>query len=1171
LKTHVLAIVMAVSAAASSPQYAQDTTPVAPAPAAATPAEVQGGTIRGTVMAGPADPKSMGVPLPGVAITATNTLTGKKYTTSTDVDGTYALAIPRNGRYVVRAELAAFAATTQEVLLNAAAHAGTAVFHMELASRVAARDAAAGADSTAGVNAQTLSRGLQSLGISAGGDAQTSDATVGGSGSGAALPSIAGGSDLTDSVSVSGQTGTTNGLANFSEDEIRNRIQDAMAQARAGGGGNGDVATAVVGMLGGMMAGGPGGMGGPGGPGGGGPGGGGPGGGGGRGGFGGGAFRNMNPTAIHGNVFYQGGNGALDATPYSLTGNAVKPSYSSNRYGASFVGSPYIPGLTKPNPKQFVFLNLTGSRTITPFNAYGTVPTAAQRTGDFSGLTQTVNGVAVPVTIYDPVTGAPFVCNAQTNVICGNRLSAAAQNLLTYYPMPNIATNTQNYNYQRIAAVGNNSAALSARFVRNIGAQPTFASMFGGSPGGGGRRQRQDAPKTLRQNFNASFNYQHGANDSLGTFAVQDTKAASDGYGFGVGYSIGYGRLNNNTTLNWNRSHALTTNLYTYNPTDPTAAAGVNVPKPSAVTPGFYSGLPVISLTNFTSFGGGNPTDSINQTIAFGDVVSWNHKKHNLRFGFDVRRVHYDVIGSSNVLGSLTFTGYATTAPSGVTTTGNAPTGSSFADFLLGAPQQSKIQAASFKTYLRETVWDGYVNDDFRLRANLTVNAGLRYEYFAPYVEKYNRLVNLDHPANFSSVSAVLPDGTGPFSGKFPRSLVQPDRSMFSPRVGIAYRPRWPKQTVIRAGYGINFNTGQYSRFARSLQSQPPFAITQTNTEGQSGCGTYGAFTLTNAFGCTASTITQNNFAVDRDYRLGRVQIFNVDIQKTLPRGIVLNVGYNGSFAGNLDLLRAPNHTATGVTTPDATAFTYEDSIANSRFNALSVNARKRMQKGIALGASYQYGHSIDNASSIGGSGGNVIAQNDQRLDLEYGNSSFDVRHKVTGDYVFELPFGPNRAFFNQGGVMPKILDGFSVSGTFTFASGSYYTPSYASTIAQVASGGNYTLRPDRVFSQPISGPGTSALWFNKAAFTTPSALTGYGTASRNSIEGPGTVSMNMSLARTQSFGGTKSFEARATANNVFNTVQYSGINTVLNSATFGRVTSVASARQLTVQARYRF
>jgi hypothetical protein len=308
---------------------------------------------------------------------------------------------------------------------------------------------------------------------------------------------------------------------------------------------------------------------------------------------------------------------------------------------------------------------------------------------------------------------------------------------------------------------------------------------------------------------------------------------------------------------------------------------------------------------------------------------------------------------------------------------------------------------------------------------------------------------------------------------------------------------------------------------------------------------------------------------VNRYYRLGRVQVFNMDVQKTLPMGVVMNVGYNASLGGNLDMRRAPNTTAGGVTTPNALAYVYEDSIGESRLHLLTVNVRKRMQKGVALSGAYQYGHAIDNASSVNGSGSNTIPQNDQRLDLEFGNSSFDVRHKVSGDFVFELPFGPNRAFLNQGGVWAKVMDGFSVSGNYSFATGSYYTPQYQGTVSQVASGGNYTQRPDRVFSQPISGGGTVGQWFNTAAFVAPA--NGFGTASRNSIRGPGTVSVNMSLSRTQSFGGTRSVEARVTAQNAFNTVQYSGIDTVVNSATFGRVTSTAGQRQLTVQARYRF
>jgi len=312
----------------------------------------------------------------------------------------------------------------------------------------------------------------------------------------------------------------------------------------------------------------------------------------------------------------------------------------------------------------------------------------------------------------------------------------------------------------------------------------------------------------------------------------------------------------------------------------------------------------------------------------------------------------------------------------------------------------------------------------------------------------------------------------------------------------------------------------------------------------------------------------QNNYAASLNYRLGHVQIWNLDIQRTLPLGIVANVGYNGAKGGALDIVRAPNRTAGGVLNPLAQAFNYEDSLGYSRFNALSVNVRKRLQKGISLQASYQYGHSIDDASSIGGTTV-VPAQNDLDLDAEEGNSSFDIRHEVKGSWVIELPFGPNRAFLSKGGFWSKALDGFSFSGNYTFATGTYYTPHYVATVAETSTGSNNSLRPDRVFTSPIAGDGTIRQWFNKAAFTAPSGQ--YGTASRGSIQGPGTVSVDASLSRTISLGETRSFEARVTAANVFNTVQYSGIDTTLNSPTFGQVTSAAPMRQITVAARYRF
>jgi hypothetical protein len=1155
----------------------------------AAPAATSGGTIRGSVKAG-------AVPLPGVAVTATNTLTGKKYATTTDVTGTYEMAIPRNGRYVVKAELAAFASETKEVLVNAAGENGglpvqTAEFGLQLASRVAA--AAATQTATAeGSGASALRRGVQSLTM-AEGDTSTVDASTGTQNAGAALPSLAslGGSDAaaTDSVAVSGVQGTTTGMASFSEDEIRQRVEDAIAQNRSQGGG--DPTNAIMGVLGGMMNGG--GFG----PGGGGPGGGGPGGGrggrggGGGGGFGSGAFRNFNPAQPHGSIFYQGGNSALNSAPWSPTLlPETNPSAYSNRFGASIAGSPYIPGLTKPDTRQFVFINLTGQKNLNPFLPNPVrVPTLLERAGDFSQSAQLINGAVTPVTLYDPATGLPIPGNNLAHAT--TPISAQALALLNFYPAPNITTSDPTaYNYQTISNAGLNNVAINSRYQRQLGKNTgTPFGRFGGGGGGGRRGGNSNAPPVLRQNINVQYNYSHSASDLRNIFLPLGGATESDGNSLNLGYVVSYGRLSNNASVNWNRSRAETRNYFTDTANDPTTAAGITIPNMASdfADPRFYNGLPSIGITNFASLTNTTPSETVNQTISFSDFVAWRHKRHNYRFGLDVRRVHADSIGGNTPLGSFSFSGYATESAADQKATAQgtaqqASSGSGFADFLLGLPTQTSLQAGLHKIYLRENVYDWYVQDDFRVLSNVTLNYGLRYEYFAPYTEKNNRLVNLDHNADFTEVDPVEPNGVGTYLGKYPQGLVNPDHTMFAPRFGFAWRPKvlekYTRNTVVRGGYGINYNTGQFATFAHSLSFQPPFAATQTNAAttvvSSTGCtttststGTVANMTLANGFGCSNTTI-QNNYSVNKDYRLGMVQVFNLNIQRTFPLGMVFNVGYNGAKGSDLDIVRAPNHTATAVTTANAEAFRYEDSIAGSHSNQLLVSLQKRQQKGIALGVTYLYSHAIDNASSIGGSSA-TTAQNDKRLDLEEGNSNFDLRHSLSGNWLLELPFGPNRAFLNKGGIWSRVFDNYSLSGTFTFTSGSYFTPQYSSSAAEELAGGTYTLRPDRVFTQAIAGSGQLKSFFNTAAFVKPA--NGFGTASRNSIEGPGTVSTNASLSRTVPLGDTRSFEARVTATNVFNTVQYSGINTTVNSANYGQVTSAASMRAVQVQARYRF
>ncbi len=715
-----------------------------------------GGTIKGTVKTG-------AVPLPGVGITATNTLTGKKYATTTDVTGAFAMAIPRNGRYVVKAELAAFAAETKEVVINASGENGgkpeqVAEFGLQLASRVAQQQQQTGA--AASSLASVLGRGTQSLSVT--GDGESADASVGTSNAGAQMPTLSGlGGDTaaTDSVAVSGQMGQTNGLANFSEDDIRQRVQDAIANAQRQGGAAGDMANAVVGMLGGMMGGGPGGFG---------PGGGGGGGRGGRGGGGGGGgFRGFNPTQPHGSVFYQGGNGALNAAPFSVANalgesgaQVIKPSSMQNRFGVTFAGSPWIPGLYKANPKQFVFLNVTGMRNINPQILNGTVPTLAERSGDFSQLLSTVSGVTSGQ-LYDPTTGLPILNNNLKNATTS--LSPQAQALLNFYPAPNVPGASLRNNYQTVTNAGQNMTSAALRFVRNFGQN----AGFGRGNGGGGRRQAANAPKTLRQNINFNGSYSHSASDIRNIFLPLGGGSVSTGYGVTAGYTIGYGRLTNNASINWNRSHAMTRNYFTNGASDPLDGTSISIPKPViGAAPGIYYGIPSLTIASYTGLSQTTASDTINQTISFSDFVSYSHKRHNMRFGFDIRRVHADSIGGNSGLGSFTFTGYATQNPA--TAGCIASTSTSVPGERVGVcGPVVRIAAAvgdpggSVQDVSRANVFDWYAQDDWRATSNLTLNFGLRYEYFSPYIEKYNRLVNLDHNADFTQVAPVQPGQSG--------------------------------------------------------------------------------------------------------------------------------------------------------------------------------------------------------------------------------------------------------------------------------------------------------------------------------------------------------------------------------------------------------------------------
>ena len=1148
-------VVAAGLVSASMICWSQATAPVQSAPSAAAtatralssaeaPAVAAGGRLHGIV-------KSGAIPLPGVTITAQNTLTGKRYSTTSDITGAWALTIPYNGRYVIRTQFAAFAQGAQEAVLNASSHDQTVDFQLTLASRAAQQQEREEAQTSTGQASQAIrqmvANGAQSLSLINAIDGETETQGSAAGQSGASLPSIAGNTDFSDqSVAISGQSGSVSPLAGVDMD----RLRDAIETFRAQNGGNGPGG----GIFGGGGFGPGGGFGGFGG------GFGGDGFGGGRGGFGGGRgnFRGFNPGQPHGAIFWMGSNSALNAEPFSLHGQPQgQPASGTNRFGLTFISAPYLPGLTKPSGKDTVFLTLSGSRSSNPLDEYATVPTDAERAGDFSAA-----GLAP---IYDPTTGQQFSFNGAANVIPPAQISPQATALLQYFPKPNISNSIQNYHL--LSTEQSNSTQAGIRYMRSIGANASPFGFGGRGWGGGGRRAQSN--QGLRQSVNANYNWSHSASDNINLFPELGGKTASDSNSLQAGYTVGYHKVTSIFNARWNRSNSHTTNYFTNGP-DIESQLGIAGPNDAPLnSTALNFGLPSVQLSDIAGLNEQQPRFAIAQTISLSETLSWIHGKHNLRFGGDYRRVHDDFLSSSNATGSFTFTGLFTEDAAG-----DQNTGSALADFLLGLPQETALNAAVNKTYLRDNVFDAFAMDDWRALPSFTMNYGVRYEFFAPYTEKDGRLAEVaTTPANgFASQAQVLSG-----EGVLPAGLVYPFRTAFAPRVGIAWRTPKVKQMVVRAGFGINYTVGSYATFATTMAHQPPFANEQTNQEidangtPSAACAqTATCLTLANGFPAPAAV---GNYALDPHFTLPYVQTWNLDIQKTLPWGIVMNAGYNGSKGNHLDIVSAPRALpGSPQTDPSKLIFRYEQAAAFYKFEAGTLRVNKRMSNGVALGANYQYSHAMDNTGAVGAVGG-VGAQNWTNLLDEEGNSSIDQRHKVQGTYVYELPFGQDKRWVTTG-TGSHILEGFSVSGSFTFASGMPLTPVFSASQTSVACGTGGTFRPDLTGSPLNLSSGRQ--WFSPAAFNEPVIDPGFpcgtfGNAPRNFITGPGTVQNNMSLSKTMRLGDTRSLEMRATIDNVFNTVQYSGVDTNVASPTFGQVISAGSMRSFQFTSRFRF
>jgi hypothetical protein len=709
-----------VSCVLAGAAVAQETAPAAQ-PVVQAPAPVF--EIHGVV-------KSGAVPLPGVSVTASHTLTGKKVLTSTDVDGSYRLVLPARGKYVVRVELSVFAPQTSEVVLKADAPAQKADFTLVLVSRVpkATEQSAPTEPQLAGVLSNA--RGTQRLTVTGDESALQSANESGAEIPLAGMPALASSSDAgAQSVGVSGQMGASQDFGMRSLEDLRDRIEEARQNGQpiefGGGGGFGGPGAFVMG---------------------------GPGGGGGGGARG---IQRFNSNRPHGSIFYNAGNAALDATPYSLTGEPEqKPDYASNRFGFTVGGPLVIPHIYNGANKDFLFLNYTGTRSGTPSVGYANVPTMLERAGNFSQTYYTSGpNKGQLVQLYDPATGAYL---GQT--IASGSINSASQKLLSYIPAPNQTTpGMPNFLYSATAdTVGDNA---SLRWTHNFNAitpqQRTGNTQARGAGGGGRGGARSGRP---RNNLNVGLTYSRNQNDSLRPFPTVGGTVKTEGWNLNAGWNVGNRKFNNTLRVTWNVSKADTTNRNTgvNNVANTLGISG------ASANPSDW-GVPGLSFANYQGLNDVPPSHRLDQTLQFSEALVLPRKKHNLRMGVDYRRLMTDLHSNGNANGTFTFTGFATAQNVGGTAVQG--TGYDFADFLLGDAQQTTVQYSPYTFQFRANSYDFFAGDDWRVSGKVTINAGIRYEYIGPYTELQNRLVNLAVTPGFTSAVAAQPGQSAPCPG----------------------------------------------------------------------------------------------------------------------------------------------------------------------------------------------------------------------------------------------------------------------------------------------------------------------------------------------------------------------------------------------------------------------
>ncbi|MGE0360577.1 MAG: carboxypeptidase regulatory-like domain-containing protein [Vicinamibacterales bacterium] len=805
---------------------------------------------------------------------------------------------------------------------------------------------------------------------------------------------------------------------------------------------------------------------------------------------------------------------------------AQRPKGKFNQHIAGFtLGGPVVRNRT------FFFGDFQATRTERALSQTATVPTARMRTGDLSELTGTMNA------------GNPFIpagcLNAAAKTISPSCIDPVAARLVNLYPLPNVpGAGFFNNNFISNGVLNNDINQFDVRVDHSFGAG--------------------------RDNLFARYSFSQ--NDRVEPPLLNDPVASGD---FASDYLI----RGQNAVVGWSRifgSSLFSEFRAAYNRvrsdavhpafgTDSNAEYGIKgVPRDDR----FYGGLPHMPISRFARLGGPffRPQFQTSQVFQFAEHVTWTKGVHSMKFGVERRRDRVRYIDLRSLNGELSFND-------------GRYTNFGLGDFLLGLSSVQRL-TLFHEPDLYADGWQVYAQDSWRLRDNLTVNAGIRYERFTPLFDESNLLTNID-PATGRVVTAK--DGSVQ-----DRTLIRPDRNDIAPRVGVSWNPA--SRLVIRGGYGIFYQQtdryGSESQLGLNLPQLVDAAISANSGNDRP------AFTFAQGFTpLNASTV---NPAVvqwriqDPDQNTPIVHQFSIGPEYQLTSTMVAAVEYVGNRTRNGRRLRNLNQ---GVLQPGSpVVFPYaqygygnaflEQIVTNGRadYDSLQVRMQKRMGGGLAYTLAYTWskalGDFLDHLSAGGGAVGN-FPQNAYNMAADYGPLAFDIPHRFVASGIYELPFGAGRRFLTDG-PGAAILGGWSVNGILTLSDGRPFTVTANDTAFTGA--GRITRATCIGDPTPDGFEPTLNAWFDRAAFTANAAAS-YGNCGANTLRGPGSKSMNMSLFRSIGLGGEKRLELRLETFNLFNWVNYGfPAANVSNQGTFGTITStLGDPREMQLAVKFYF